>query len=243
MKYLEKKFQERLLENSNAILNSTFSTRTADLNNRLISCLLNRDKECAIEALEEMNQHIISSFGEGEAFEDLKTYWTGLAAFIYHSHSLSVKYIDPLMMARTSALTHTLQFNLSLSSLLTAVPWYIDRLFELEYSLNNDSNLIIALDYINENLTEEINIFSLASHINLSPIHLNQIFKKKLNITFKQYLREKRLYRSCQDLTFTTLTIKEIAEKYKYSHQSYYSTHFKDFFGLTPIQYRKRMNT
>src|SRR5690606_13698252 len=125
LKHLDKLYQERLLENSSAIFNTTFSTRTADLNNRLISCLLDRNKECAIEALDEMIQHIVSSFGEEKAFEDLKTYWTGLVAFIYHSHSLSVKYIDPLMMARTSALTHTLQSNISLSSLLTAVPWYI----------------------------------------------------------------------------------------------------------------------
>lgn len=243
MERLESTYQNFITLNSSAIFGTRFHVLSADLNKRLVRSLLERDKASAIKLLDEMTHMIVSTFGPEKSLEEIKTYWTGLVAFIYHSHSLTVNYIDPLMMAKTSALTHTVQTYNSLNFLLGVVPWFIDRTFELEHSLNNDSNLVLAIDFINENLSGDLNLFKVANHVNLSPQYLNSAFKSNLGISFKDYVREKRLYRFCQDLTFSVLSISEIAKKYGYSHQSYYSKHFKDLFGVTPLQYRKGIIT
>lgn len=243
MHRIENTYQKFLLRNSSAIFRTRFNVQTADLNKQMIRSLLDRDKGMATKTLDEIHHYIIGSFGTTASLNDIKMYWLGLVSFVYHSHSLSVNYIDSFMMAKSSALMHTIQTYDSVTYLTSAVPWFIDRLFELEHSLHNDSNLILAIDYINEHVTDELDIFTVASHVKVSPKSLNSAFREKLGVSFKDYVREKRLYRSCQDLTFTALTIKEIATKYRYEHQSHYSTHFKELFGVTPLQYRKSINT
>ena len=80
-----------------------------------------------------------------------------------------------------------------------------------------------------------------ASHINVSKIHLQRLFSDMLNITPYRYLMEKRLNKSKELLLTTTLSLNEIAEITGFSSQSHFGVAFKKETCKTPLQYRKEM--
>jgi AraC-like DNA-binding protein len=101
--------------------------------------------------------------------------------------------------------------------------------------------LLRALSYMNANYLEHITIADVASHINVSKIHLQRLFSDMLNITPYRYLMEKRLNKSKELLLTTTLSLNEIAEITGFSSQSHFGVAFKKETSKTPLQYRKEI--
>jgi len=81
----------------------------------------------------------------------------------------------------------------------------------------------------------------LAALCGYSPRHFSRIFKETFNQSCKQYQLEIRLKETRDLLLETQLTINEICLKLGFLEQSYLSHCFKQKFGCSPTEYRKRM--
>ncbi|MBS4539035.1 diguanylate cyclase [Clostridium sp. D2Q-11] len=97
-----------------------------------------------------------------------------------------------------------------------------------------------AIDYIEDNLYENINIENIVKSTFMSKSSFYILFSDVLGTTVKDYIRKRRLSLSAYDLIYTDLNILDIAIKYQYNAYESYSRTFKKLFGVSPKKYREK---
>lgn len=96
------------------------------------------------------------------------------------------------------------------------------------------------LDYINENLYENISIEDIANHVFLNHDYINRVFKKHLNTTIRHYITIQRITRS-QQLLLEGYSVSQIQEMVGYGSYEHFFKTFKRITGFTPKEYRNQM--
>ena len=100
-----------------------------------------------------------------------------------------------------------------------------------------------SLDYINDNyLTAMIDCDELAKMCRISPSYYNRLFKKKFNMSPKQYILKKKLNYAIDLLTNTDLPITSVAKMSGFSSLYYFSKVFKNHYDISPQNYRDNHN-
>lgn len=123
---------------------------------------------------------------------------------------------------------------------------HILRLMEYKEDTVNESNigedyrLLIAKQYIDDNLELNLKISDVAAHCYLSAKQLTRLFKNHESITPAEYIRIKKTEYAKQ-LINTGFSFAEISEKLNFSSQYYFNSFFKKYFGMTPGAYRDSM--
>ena len=97
-----------------------------------------------------------------------------------------------------------------------------------------------AIEYINMNISLDMNIDSICAAVNISKYYFCRQFKKHTGMTVMKYILKTRIILAKSDLKKTNLSVTEICEKYGFSSVSYFSRVFKEEEGCSPLQYRKR---
>lgn len=86
--------------------------------------------------------------------------------------------------------------------------------------------------------SEDFNIEDLAIHLNISRSQLYRKVKALLGVSISEYVSDYRLERAKIMLLKTTLNIGEIAYKNGFSSPNYFSTSFRNKYGMSPNSYR-----
>ena len=97
-----------------------------------------------------------------------------------------------------------------------------------------------AIDYIEENLEDDIVLEDVASIAGFSLFHFHRIFQTMVGDSMKDYIRIRRLSNAAHELLNTKTKILDIAMKHRYESQESFSRAFKKVFGMTPGKYRKQ---
>lgn len=97
----------------------------------------------------------------------------------------------------------------------------------------------LVLDYIEDNLTGEIDMKKISQLSKLSTYNFQKIFSVLTDVSFGDYVRRRRLSRSLFDLCETDESIIYIAGKYGYESSDSFSRSFKQYFGETPSYIRQ----
>ncbi|MGI2114596.1 helix-turn-helix domain-containing protein [Shewanella frigidimarina] len=108
-------------------------------------------------------------------------------------------------------------------------------------SLSGIDILKKPIDFINSHYAQDISIKELAEVSHLSVSALERRFKKYLQKTPKQFIREIRLEKARKMLIESQAQISDIAQNSGFPSHSYFSQHFKSMFGELPAQYRQKM--
>ncbi|MBO8160169.1 MAG: diguanylate cyclase [Thermosipho sp. (in: Bacteria)] len=96
-----------------------------------------------------------------------------------------------------------------------------------------------SINYIEENLLEEIYLEDIAKSAHMSVSLYSKLFKNLFGFTVKEYIIKRRMSLAAKDLIFTDDSILNIALKYGYSGYEQFSRAFKKIFYMSPTQYRK----
>ena len=99
------------------------------------------------------------------------------------------------------------------------------------------------LEYIEENLEQEISLEEMAARAGVSKTEVLRCFHKTLQTTPYSYVMEVRLSKAADLLAQTGLSVGEIASRTGFNQQSYFGKRFKEKTGMTPLEYRKRTRT
>lgn len=95
---------------------------------------------------------------------------------------------------------------------------------------------------IKDNLgNSEFSVENLAENLNISRVQLYRKVKAIMGISISDYIGNIRLEKAKSMLENTSLTISEIAYTSGFSSPNYFSTTFKNKYGMSPISYRKPM--
>jgi len=98
-------------------------------------------------------------------------------------------------------------------------------------------------DYVMHNFFKvDLQISNIADYIGISRNYLFLCFKKKYQISPKQFLISVRMKNASSMLANEYLTISEIAYKVGYSDEATFSKQFKKYFNISPASFRKNLN-
>ena len=96
--------------------------------------------------------------------------------------------------------------------------------------------------YIEENYKHDISLTELAAIVGMNKNYICDLFKRGTGVSIHQYLINQRMERVKLLLRDSNYTIAEIANYVGYSDDKYLSTQFKKRYGITPGEYRKKLN-
>lgn len=116
----------------------------------------------------------------------------------------------------------------------------INRIKKICFSNERQLDAVVrAKKYIDNNFDKEVNLVLLANIGFASKFHLLRLFKKYYGMTPKQYMTEKRIEKSVQNLK-SGMTVTETCFSVGFDCPSSFSTLFKTKIGLAPSEFQKR---
>jgi AraC family transcriptional regulator, transcriptional activator of pobA len=117
-----------------------------------------------------------------------------------------------------------------------------ERLFEL--GSEGDGNLINVeiikrfVDLMDIHFTKEHSVRFYAEQLSIHPNHLNALIKKHTGISAKESIQNRILLETKYLLHSTKLPIKQISNQMGFNDPNYFTTFFKRFEDLSPVNYR-----
>ncbi len=97
-----------------------------------------------------------------------------------------------------------------------------------------------VVDYIEDNLTNAIEMESMAKLVGCSVYEFSRIFSFVAGMSVSEYIRRRRLSQAVFDIQNAKESIVDIALKYCYESQSAFTRAFKELHGHTPAAARKK---
>ncbi|HEY8893645.1 MAG TPA: AraC family transcriptional regulator [Niastella sp.] len=91
-----------------------------------------------------------------------------------------------------------------------------------------------------ENFDKHITIPKLARQTGINEAKLKEGFKELYGQSIHTYLQQLRLQKAQQLLLTTQMSVTDITYEIGYSHVTHFTTLFKNEFGLTPTEWRKK---
>lgn len=102
-------------------------------------------------------------------------------------------------------------------------------------------NVSKAVEYLHDNLIENVTLKKLAREVGLNPFHLIRLFEQSVGLPPHQYLIRLKIAKAKDLLKRGTAPV-EVAYEVGFSDQSHLTKLFKREIGLTPGSYFKRSN-
>jgi AraC-like DNA-binding protein len=94
--------------------------------------------------------------------------------------------------------------------------------------------------FINIEYASEISIELLSQKAKLSKNHFIKRFNDEMNITPMEYIKSIRLQNAKKMLRSNELNITQVAQLCGFNSSSYFTKSFREVFGETPKEFRKR---
>ena len=97
------------------------------------------------------------------------------------------------------------------------------------------------LIYCADNYRSDISLKKIAEDLHISPNHISGIFSRKLKICLRDYINNMRISDATYLLTHTEKRITEIMQECGFANQSTFNKAFLEICGVTPRQFRNRL--
>ena len=97
-----------------------------------------------------------------------------------------------------------------------------------------------VIDFIHDNLAQELSLHDLAAVAGLSPSHFNTLFKEATNKTAHQYVVHSRVEYAMSLLSNRTLSLAEVASQAGFYDQSHMARCMRRIVGITPAVVKRQ---
>lgn len=96
-----------------------------------------------------------------------------------------------------------------------------------------------AVNYIESHITENITLYEVAAHVNISPFYFHKGFSILCGYTIGEYIKSRRMALAGEELITSDITVMELAMKYGYDSPDSFAKAFSRFHGDTPLAVRR----
>ncbi|SUN62336.1 putative transcriptional regulator [Streptococcus dysgalactiae subsp. equisimilis] len=103
-----------------------------------------------------------------------------------------------------------------------------------------DEKLRELIDHINNHYQEDLSIAVLAERMGYSKTHFMSVFKQQTGSSCTEFIIQVRLTKACDALVNTRKPIIDIATQVGFNNLSNFNRQFKNYYQMTPSQYRKQ---
>lgn len=113
-----------------------------------------------------------------------------------------------------------------------------------QINLKSQSRKSLIIDnvekYITLHLEENVTLKEVAENFAISPNYLGFIFKEETGENFSDYMGQMRIKKVGALLKDPSLKIYEVADRLGYKNMTYFNMKFKEYFSVSPREYRKK---
>lgn len=117
---------------------------------------------------------------------------------------------------------------------------FTERMQEIRKETAVSLHIRKCIDYIYENLGEDLSVKALAATVDLSPAYLSRLFRQEVGMPLKRYVKEAKVDTAKNLLRYSNLSYLVISTSLGFSTQSAFIVVFKEVTGITPKAYRER---
>lgn len=96
-----------------------------------------------------------------------------------------------------------------------------------------------AIEYIEENITEDLTVSRIATEVNISAFYFQKGFSMLCGYTVGEYIRRRRLSLAGSELLSSDIKVIDLAVKYGYDSPDSFTKAFTRFHGSTPTDVRR----
>lgn len=96
-------------------------------------------------------------------------------------------------------------------------------------------------NYLEDHYMEQITLYDVADYLHMNYSYLSAYISNRTGKHFSEHLNDTRIRHSKKLLADTAFSISHISECIGYADQSYFGRVFKKQVGMTPLQYRNKM--
>lgn len=112
-----------------------------------------------------------------------------------------------------------------------------DRLGEEPASVAGQVKKIIQKEY-----SRDLSLDYIAEKVNFNPSYLSYMFKKETGNNLVKYITDFRMEKARSMLEESNMKVVQVAKQCGYENTSYFNRLFKNYFGMSPKQYKERQN-
>ena len=105
---------------------------------------------------------------------------------------------------------------------------------------DSDEKMKAMMRYIHDHYPDTISVHQLAWEAHISKRTCFRLFQDNLHMTPVEYMQSYRLRMACQMLAKGTASVTEISGRCGLGSTSYFGKVFREKFGCTPLEFRKR---
>lgn len=166
---------------------------------------------------------------------------------VLHVHFVTLAYVESIGCDKEEFMSDSgdgqiQDRNLTMEEIAPYIRGMLDKAMELrDRESDNQSKRVLkkALDYIEENYSQEtLSLNSVAGEVNVSANYFSAIFSQAMQVTFIEYVTQKRMEKAKKLLKQTDRHSGDIALDVGYKDPHYFSFVFKKTQGCTPREYR-----
>ena len=103
------------------------------------------------------------------------------------------------------------------------------------------SEVYQCMNFIRTHTNESISVDDVAKHVHRSSSYMMKRFKEELDIHIGAFITRCKLEEAKSLLAYSKKSLAEISSYLCFSSQSYFQNVFKKQYGITPMQYRKKV--
>lgn len=104
--------------------------------------------------------------------------------------------------------------------------------------ISPDEVIKIIKEYIDKNYNQNIKISMFADKYFFSKEYLSKLFKSKYECGIYEYVQNVRMERALELLKDDRIKVQAIAERLGYTDSHYFSKAFRNYYGISPSQFR-----
>lgn len=98
-----------------------------------------------------------------------------------------------------------------------------------------------GVEYMKLKLGRDISLQEISDYVGISPSYFSALFKQEKGHNFVDFLVRLRMEKSLELLEQTSLTVAQIGEEIGYQSYRYFTKVFKDYYRMTPTQFRDKL--
>ena len=171
---------------------------------------------------------------------------TGYSEFDYARAAVRANAADYLLkplqdVELHKALSKLAAKRMTADSVPAAVPFHAEA--APKEPARDDPGILVqrARTYIRAHFTEPLSLNEVANTLAVNPAYLSSIFKSERGESYSKFILRLRMERAALLLrTYSVGKVNDIAPEVGYSSTKHFHTVFKDYFGMTPNEYRNQ---
>lgn len=170
---------------------------------------------------------------------------TGYSEFNYAREAVRVNAVDYLLKPLQDMELHNTLSKLASKHMSHDIPAVAQTSTAKEepQTLNDDSGILVqrARTYIQAHFCEPLSLNEVANTLHVSPAYLSSIFKSERGESYSKFILRLRMERAALLLqTYSAGKVNDIALEVGYFSTKHFYSVFKDYFGMTPNEYRNQ---